>query len=260
MIAYLALMAVTTSAFSIRTKDNFLDFEGNQNNDVVVIIIPHDQQTQVCGFEFPVDRPTSHVTLEPLKPLALTAFTLTYYAKMTGTTTGPHLLSYAVSSNTNLLLISLMPTSFGFSIAGKSERVKKTFPLNIWTQVTWTWDGFSGDTNMYLDSELIIASKALFKGSLKAGGHFMFGQEQDSVGGSFDAYQRFIGSMSHFMMWDQVLDDRQLKQLMGVNGAAAASAVKIPPASVFDDPPSYTFKLNNGAKALAQNCHKGILI
>ncbi|XP_048351351.1 LOW QUALITY PROTEIN: neuronal pentraxin-2 [Sphaerodactylus townsendi] len=40
---------------------------------------------------------------------------------------------------------------------------------------------------------------------IKPGGVLILGQEQDTVGGRFDATQAFVGEMSQFNIWDRVL-------------------------------------------------------
>ena len=40
---------------------------------------------------------------------------------------------------------------------------------------------------------------------IRGGGVLVLGQEQDSVGGSFDANQSFIGEMAGVNMWDHVI-------------------------------------------------------
>ena len=41
----------------------------------------------------------------------------------------------------------------------------------------------------------------------------MLGQEQDSLGGGFEAAQRFIGMMTNVNVWDHVLSTAQIEQM-----------------------------------------------
>ena len=41
----------------------------------------------------------------------------------------------------------------------------------------------------------------------------MLGQDQDSLGGGFDAKQRFIGMMTNVNVWDHVLSTAKIEQM-----------------------------------------------
>jgi len=41
----------------------------------------------------------------------------------------------------------------------------------------------------------------------------VLGQEQDSVGGSFDANQSFIGEMTGVNIWDHVIRDQEIMRM-----------------------------------------------
>ena len=45
------------------------------------------------------------------------------------------------------------------------------------------------------------------------GGFLVLGQEQDSVGGSFDATQSFIGGMTGVNIWDHVMKDQEIMRM-----------------------------------------------
>jgi len=46
---------------------------------------------------------------------------------------------------------------------------------------------------------------------IRGGGTLVLGQEQDSVGGSFDARQCFIGEMTGVNIWDYVIGEQEIK-------------------------------------------------
>ena len=45
---------------------------------------------------------------------------------------------------------------------------------------------------------------------IRSGGALVLGQEQDSLGGSFDANQSFIGKMARVNIWDHVIKDQEI--------------------------------------------------
>jgi len=48
---------------------------------------------------------------------------------------------------------------------------------------------------------------------IRGGGALVLGQEQDSVGWSFDANQCFIGEMTGVNIWDHVIKEQEIKRM-----------------------------------------------
>ncbi|PFX33547.1 neuronal pentraxin-2-like [Stylophora pistillata] len=48
---------------------------------------------------------------------------------------------------------------------------------------------------------------------IRAGGALVLGQEQDSVGGSFEVSQSFIGEMTGVNIWDHVIKDQDIARM-----------------------------------------------
>ena len=48
---------------------------------------------------------------------------------------------------------------------------------------------------------------------IRGGGALVLGQEQDSVGGSFEASQSFIGEMTGVNIWDHVITDQEIMRM-----------------------------------------------
>ena len=57
-------------------------------------------------------------------------------------------------------------------------------------------------------------SPVIFKGNMiRPGGALVLGQEQDSVGGRFDASQSFIGELTDVNIWDHVIKEQEIKRM-----------------------------------------------
>ena len=48
---------------------------------------------------------------------------------------------------------------------------------------------------------------------IRGGGALVLGQEQESVGGFFDANQSFLGEMSDVNIWDHVIIDQEIMRM-----------------------------------------------
>ncbi|XP_066498544.1 neuronal pentraxin-2a [Hoplias malabaricus] len=83
-------------------------------------------------------------------------------------------------------------------------------PLSVsdgrWHHICITWTTRDGYWEAYQDGEKLGTGENLAPWHpIKPGGVIILGQEQDIVGGRFDATQAFVGELSHFNMWDRVL-------------------------------------------------------
>ncbi|XP_078492806.1 C-reactive protein 1.4-like [Ciona intestinalis] len=61
----------------------------------------------------------------------------------------------------------------------------------------------------------IKSNKVVYLGNnyIQGGGKLFFGQEQDSLGGSFDSQQSFSGEITDFTMWPRVLDSIEMAKI-----------------------------------------------
>ncbi|XP_077415464.1 neuronal pentraxin-2a isoform X2 [Vanacampus margaritifer] len=83
-------------------------------------------------------------------------------------------------------------------------------PLSVsdgrWHHICITWTTRDGFWEAYQDGERLGTGDNLAPWHpIKSGGVIILGQEQDIVGGRFDATQAFVGELSQFNMWDRVL-------------------------------------------------------
>ncbi|XP_060794927.1 neuronal pentraxin-2b [Neoarius graeffei] len=83
-------------------------------------------------------------------------------------------------------------------------------PLSVndgrWHHICITWTTRDGLWETYQDGQKLGSGENLAPWHpIKPDGVLILGQEQDVVGGHFDATQAFVGELSHFNIWDRVL-------------------------------------------------------
>ncbi|XP_035612158.1 neuronal pentraxin-2-like [Oncorhynchus keta] len=83
-------------------------------------------------------------------------------------------------------------------------------PLSVrdgrWQHICITWTTRDGLWEAYQDGQKLGAGDNLAPWHrIKPGGAIILGQEQDMVGGRFDATQAFVGELSQVNIWDKVL-------------------------------------------------------
>uniref|UniRef100_A0A3P9NN38 Neuronal pentraxin-2-like n=1 Tax=Poecilia reticulata TaxID=8081 RepID=A0A3P9NN38_POERE len=93
-----------------------------------------------------------------------------------------------------------------------------TLPLSLsdgkWHHVCVTWTTRDGQWEAYQDGVQRGSGTNLSPWhSIKPGGVFILGQEQDTLGGRFDATQSYVGEMSDLHMWSHALSAADIYSL-----------------------------------------------
>lgn len=93
-----------------------------------------------------------------------------------------------------------------------------TLPLSLtdgkWHHVCVAWSTRDGHWEAYQDGVQRGSGVNLSSWhSIKPGGVFILGQEQDTLGGRFDATQSFMGEMSEVQLWSHVLSFSDIHSL-----------------------------------------------
>ena len=75
-----------------------------------------------------------------------------------------------------------------------------------------TWESSSGDSKVYKDGSLVKTMVDVQTGmQIKGGGIWVIGQDQDSLGGSFQTKDSFKGILTEVNIWNRVLGSDEIK-------------------------------------------------
>ncbi|KAG7459434.1 hypothetical protein MATL_G00210590 [Megalops atlanticus] len=115
--------------------------------------------------------------------------------------------SYGVSGQANeIVLIEWGTNPMELLVNDKVAQLPLSVGDGRWHHVCITWTTRDGYWEAYQDGEKLGSGENLAPWHpIKPGGVIILGQEQDIVGGRFDATQAFVGELSQFNMWDRVL-------------------------------------------------------
>lgn len=84
----------------------------------------------------------------------------------------------------------------------------------MWHHICVSWENSLGSWKFYKDGGLEKEETNLKKDhTIRAGGSLVLGQEQDSLGGSFESDQSYQGMLSNLNIWDKVLTATQIQQM-----------------------------------------------
>ncbi|XP_067866992.1 C-reactive protein-like [Heterodontus francisci] len=180
---------------------------------VVCIYLPVSANKGLAGksLTFPTKTKTSSVKLYPIRCPDLLAFTLCMTAA-SEETRSYGLFSYATSHNANELMI-WKGKNGEFSLYLSRTIVSFSLPeMNgLLRHICVTWESRLGLVTFWVNGERSVRKVSNKSRVVRGHGTFILGQEQDSVGGSFDIDQSFVGEITNVNLWDHVLTASEIK-------------------------------------------------
>ncbi|XP_073232102.1 neuronal pentraxin-1-like [Porites lutea] len=107
--------------------------------------------------------------------------------------------------------------SFQFGIDDKFRTTHVSANDGRWHHTCASWENKLGSWKLYKDG-FVASSGIWFQAGrvIRSGGSLTLAQEQDSLGGSFEKHQGFIGMLTNVNVWNYVLSTAQIKQMSKV--------------------------------------------
>ncbi|XP_078702672.1 neuronal pentraxin-2-like [Branchiostoma floridae x Branchiostoma belcheri] len=143
----------------------------------------------------------------------LTSFTLCAHMRSNmDTSNWISFVSYAVPQHNNELFFFYVNGGFRLALQFNGNQMADP-PVwdGEWHTVCTTWRSSDGAWQLYADGTLADSGSGFnVGGSVRTGGIWILGQDQDVLGGGFDASQSFIGEMSEVNLWDRVLSPAEI--------------------------------------------------
>ncbi|NWH65830.1 CBX6 protein, partial [Geococcyx californianus] len=115
--------------------------------------------------------------------------------------------SYSVPSQSNeIVLLEWGTNPLELLINDKVAQLPLSLKDKAWHHVCVAWTTRDGKWSAYQDGEQRGAGENLASWhAIKPQGIIILGQEQDTLGGRFDATQAFVGELAQFSVWDHML-------------------------------------------------------
>jgi VCBS repeat-containing protein len=151
------------------------------------------------------------------------------------------LVSYGTTAgNDNSFLVLAQQNNLVVYVNGVASTVSAPALFDHqWHHVAVTYNAATGHSDVYVDGVAAGGSNRS-PAAIAAGGTFMLGQEQDSIGGSLDPNQSQIGGIASVNIWSRVLDATEVARAAG--GVVALSDPSLvaayhynPTSHAFDD-------------------------
>ena len=180
-------------------------------------------------FTFQKKDEQAYVKLHPIQEEVLNDFTVDFSYEFSYLAGGAFFLSYAIPQNANEILFG----SYGWYGTANYD-----FPREINTTNRFTLTRVNSKISVYSNQNLVLETTS--PQSVRTGGVWLLGQDQDSVEGGFEIDDRFVGKICNFQMWNYGMNRESLGKLFRNDGSMARG-------NFFDSPPSYAFERKNGA-------------
>ncbi|MBI9083088.1 MAG: DUF4347 domain-containing protein, partial [Desulfobacterales bacterium] len=153
-----------------------------------------------------------------------TEITVEMWVKTSDTVNDGSLFSYAVPGQPNEFLLfnyrNLSPEIDATKAGGESG---SGVAINdgAWHHVAWTWENTAGTSILYVDGVAVQTASIKAGHTLAASGTLVFGQEQDALGGGFQANQSFNGALDEVRLWNTVRSQADIQGSMNtaLNGS-----------------------------------------
>ncbi len=175
------------------------DSSGNNNDGT----INGANYNSTCVFgscvNLTVTDTSDYVILNPFNQHPDNAITVSYWIYSTDNTNTGTVYSYASSGNSNEFLLYNY-NSLTVYRAANSRSVGLDSADGTWHNVVVTWNQSDGGLNVYQDGVNVYSNTLAAGTPIVTGGSLVIGQEQDSVGGTFDAAQSVIGYVDELVI------------------------------------------------------------
>ncbi|XP_068455643.1 neuronal pentraxin receptor b [Clinocottus analis] len=130
--------------------------------------------------------------------------------------------SYSVPGQPNeLVLLQGVNTPVELLINDKVAQLPLSLPKDQWQHICVSWTLRDGVWKAYQGGKMKGRGEGLAAWHpIKPGGVLILGQEQDTLGGHFDASQALVGELSQFNLWDRVLKPAEVAALADCSSSA----------------------------------------
>ncbi|XP_019647023.1 PREDICTED: uncharacterized protein LOC109487474 [Branchiostoma belcheri] len=168
-------------------------------------------------LKFPSPRSTAnYANIRENIPFSARGFTLSWHMRTDSKQPGT-IVSYATSQEDDEVEFYGDSGSRNFRLLVNGEQADVSIPEVLdgaWHMVTVTWQNKNGEWNVFVDGQLKATGNGLAAGhTIRPGGTWVLGQDQDTVGNAFQATEAYTGDLSELYVFDMVLPQEDMNKL-----------------------------------------------
>ncbi|KAL9972300.1 hypothetical protein ACROYT_G018584 [Oculina patagonica] len=206
---FLLVLLLVSTLDAARKRKGRKRRKGNERPHKAAQCLP----TQEYMMTFPERTNTDYAIKENSIAYDLNAVTVCIFARDNPYESGTDnqcLYSYAVTGQHNELTVCTSP-ALRVLIQGIRRDADVGIDDGKWHHVCFTWSNTNGDYKFYKDGAMVGSGTGMnVGGKISYGGTTVIGQDQDEVGGGFDATQAFVGDVTELNVWSTVLSESDI--------------------------------------------------
>uniref|UniRef100_A0A672H1I5 Neuronal pentraxin-2-like n=1 Tax=Salarias fasciatus TaxID=181472 RepID=A0A672H1I5_SALFA len=215
-----SMLSNATAAYRLKTE--------NTLNALVERISELEKGRPPHQFKLSLPQRTNYLYGRITKSLPeMYAFTLCMWIKSSASPGIGTPFSYGVPGQANeIVLIEWGNNPIELLINDKVAQLPIEVRDGKWHHICIAWTTRDGQWDAYQDGEKLGTGDNLAAWHpIKPGGVIILGQEQDVVGGRFDAGQAFVGELSQVNVWDRVLRPAEVRAMANCSAYMAGNVV-----------------------------------
>lgn len=147
---------------------------------------------------------SSYAELAVVRAFPTTAFTIELWVNSVTDPGDGGLISYATPSGDNEIYID-DPSSLDLMVVGDGISGSHSIVDGTWHHLAATWRSSDGNYELIVDGVQVESGVLAAGESIDGGGTLIVGQDQDFVGGGFEADQAYLGRLDELVIYDVVL-------------------------------------------------------
>ncbi|MEE6502823.1 hypothetical protein FKM82_004650 [Ascaphus truei] len=158
----------------------------------------------------------------------LYAFTMCMWLKTKASSGSGTPFSYSVQGQPNeIVLLEWGHNPMELLINDKVTQLPVSLKDGMWHHICVAWTTRDGMWTAFQDGKKKGSNENLSAWHpIKPNGIIIFGQEQDALGGRFDATQAFVGEVAQFNMWDRVLTPSEIEEMANCTATISGNVVQ----------------------------------
>gem|GEM_PF-2680737 len=168
----------------------------------------------------------SYLIANPFNGFPSDTITALFWMETNDTTDTGVPISYASSSTPDDFAL-MNYQNLRIYVAGNYRIPGLAFNDGVWHGIAATWRSTDGNVEIFDNSSLAYTNTLSEGNTITDGGSFVVGQDQDSVGGGFDASQAFIGTIDEILLFSSVLTASQVQDIYDENYFVIGGGAKL---------------------------------
>ncbi|PIP17283.1 MAG: hypothetical protein COX44_00660 [Candidatus Portnoybacteria bacterium CG23_combo_of_CG06-09_8_20_14_all_37_13] len=154
-----------------------------------------------------------YMIINPIKSFPSIEITAAFWMKSSDATKAGTPISYAPTNPLNNEFLIYDYRNFKPHINNAAVTTGVGANDGLWHHISVTWKSLNGAINLYKDGSLKYSGTLRVGYSLQSNGALVIGQEQDAVGGGFEASQAFLGLIDDVRIYNQSLTSAQIEKI-----------------------------------------------